>query len=118
MSLIDKFIEAMIKAETPQPQPQSTPQLQPTPQPQPTPQLQPTPQPQPVSQPQPAPEVDYKAEYEKLLTSNTNLQKQLAEAQSANINLLNKLPIGGHAQTLSEILRGESYHPLHREEKK
>ena len=103
MSFLDEFVKALIKADK-ENQPQSQPQSQ----------SQPQPQPQP--QPKPQPEFDYKAEYEKLLAQNTNLQKQLGDAQQANLNLLNKTPVND-THTFSDIMRGETYHPLYERSK-
>ena len=115
-SLIDKFIEAMIKADATQPNPQ--PQLNPQPQPQlnPQPQPQPNPQPQPQPNPQPQPQIDYKAEYERLLQENTTYKNQLAQAQKTNRDLLSS-STSNDARSFSDILRGVKFHPLYERRK-
>ena len=88
MSFLDEFVKALIKADKENQQQQQQQQQQ----------------------------IDYKAEYEKLLAQNTNLQKQLGDAQTANLNLLNKTPVND-THTFSDIMRGESYHPLYERSK-
>lgn len=115
MSLFDSLVAAVIKAdskvEVPTPSTPQTPPTPPTP-PTPTPPTLPTP-PTPTQ----SNEVDYKAEYEKLLAQNTNLQKQLSESQLANLNLLNMTPVND-TKSFSEIMREQEYHPLYNERRK
>lgn len=112
MSLFDSLVAAVIKAdskvEPPTPPTPPTPPIPPTP---PTPPIPPTPPTQPT------PEFDYKAEYEKLVVQNANLQKQLSESQLANLNLLNMTPVND-TKSFSEIMRENEYHPLYNERRK
>ena len=99
MSKLSDFFRLLLEDE----QNTTDPTLPPTPPTPPTPPAPPTP---------PTPPTDYNTIIAQLQASNAQLQQQLLQAQTANLNLALHNNVGGNNQSFEEIIKTQSFYPV------